>query len=112
MIKALIASVMLLLLGTAVTGQTLSADSLTQLVNADVKSFKLNKADFKIFRKDRSKKYSDWFKPVKGNVSDTALLADSAYVKAFRNAAYYKTLKRRTTGHYFLVGRLIYAAVM
>ena len=91
--------------------QSLSKDSLIKAAYADAENFKLNRQNFKVFRKSRSNSYSDLFKPAKANVSDTTLLRDSVYVNAFRNAAYRKTLKRRTTGHYFLMGGVIYVAI-
>jgi hypothetical protein len=46
---------------------------------------------------------SDYFKPSKITTKDTALLNDSVYVKAFRNAAYQHTTVRRTAGHYIAI---------
>jgi hypothetical protein len=46
---------------------------------------------------------SDYFKPSKTTTKDTALLNDSVYVKAFRNAAYQHTTARRTAGHYIAI---------
>lgn len=91
--------------------QSLGKDSLIKAAHTDAGNFRLNRQNFKAFRKNRSNSYSDLFKPTKANVSDTTLLRDSVYVNAFRNAAYRKTLKRRTTGHYFLMGGVIYVAI-
>jgi hypothetical protein len=111
MYKTLIVSCILMNFYTALYAQSLSKDSLIKAAYADAKGFRLNRQDFKTFRKSRSNSYSDLFKPTKANVGDTTLLADSVYVNAFRNAAYGKTLKRRTTGHYFLMGGVIYVAI-
>ncbi len=69
----------------------------------DVKNFKLNNADFKQFRLGDINKKSDFFKPSSAAISNPNLLRDSSYVSAYRNAAYLKTKKRRTTGHHVLV---------
>jgi hypothetical protein len=111
MAKLLIISLIIVLSFEGLCAQPLRKDSLIKAARADAGNFKLNRKDFKSFRKTRSNSYSDLFKPTKANVSDTTLLTDSVYVNAFRNAAYSKTLKRRTTGHYFLMGGLIYVAI-
>ncbi|CAM3874239.1 hypothetical protein MUGA111182_14555 [Mucilaginibacter galii] len=95
-----------------VNAQPLRKDSVVKTAYNDVKRFKLYKEEFKKFKKNKTNSNSDLFKPTKATVSDTASLADSVYVNAFRNAAYNKTLKRRTTGHYFLVGGAVYVAVV
>lgn len=82
-------------------------DSITRIAQADSKNFRLNKTDLKKFRKDRRNYNSDFFKPPK--VRDSTLLKDSLYLKAFRDAAYKKTRKRRTAGHYVIIGAANYA---
>ncbi len=52
------------------------------------KQFEISNAEYKKFKKDRTNKTSDLFKPKPTTVSDIALLADSVYVKAYRNFAY------------------------
>lgn len=111
MAKLLIISLIMMLSFEGLFAQSLSKDSLIKAAYADAENFKLNLQNFKAFRKNRSNSYSDLFKPTKANVSDTTLLRDSVYVNAFRNAAYRKTLKRRTTGHYFLMGGVIYVVI-
>ena len=106
-----ISAVFVFLMAFDVQAQIAGKDSLIKTAYADAKRFKLNKANFKHFRKIKINSYSDLFKPTKANVNDTALLFDSVYVNAYRNAAYAKTMKRRTTGHYFLMGGVIYVAV-
>jgi len=110
MLKLLVFSLIGLFLTADLQAQTLRKDSVVKDAFTDVKRFKLNKQQFKEFRKNKTNSYSDLFKPTKATVSDTANLADSVYVNAFRNAAYNKILKRRTTGHYFLMGGVIYTA--
>lgn len=110
MLKLLVFSLIGLFLTADLQAQTLRKDSVVKDAFTDVKRFKLNKQQFKEFRKNKTNSYSDLFKPTKATVSDTANLADSVYVNAFRNAAYNKTLKRRTTGHHFLMGGVIYTA--
>jgi hypothetical protein len=46
---------------------------------------------------------SDFFKPLKENVIDTALLADSDYVHTFRATAFKKAVTMRTKAHYITV---------
>lgn len=84
--------------------QTISHDSLmVEIANTDVKTFKLNGNKLKQFRVHHFSPSSDYFKPTPVNTSDTSLLKDSTYIKAFKQAAYNKTLHRRTTGHYVLI---------
>jgi len=88
----------------AARAQTTAADSLVRLARADAKHFRLNDADFKKFRKNRGNSGSDYFKPVAANVSNSALLNDSIFVMAYRQATYAKTHHRHTAGHYILWG--------
>jgi hypothetical protein len=85
-----------------VEAQTPNRDSITRIAKQDAELFWLNKKDLKTFRKDRHNYTSDFFKPIKAVVSDTALLKDSVYVKAYRRIAFEKTRKRHTIGHYVL----------
>jgi len=128
--KILIVS-MLLVVCSAVSlfAQDIKRDSIIKIAMADAENFELNKKDMEKFRIDRrdqllgmhdpSKMFdrnyreqvrtqkvdytSDYFKPTKAMVSDSTLLTDSVYVKAFRDAAYNKTLKKRTAGHYIAI---------
>ncbi len=128
--KMLIVSLLLLVFVVGnVFAQSIKKDSIIKIATADAQNFQLNKSDLEKFRIDRrdqlvqmhkpSKMFdrnyqeqvrtqkvdytSDYFKPTKATVSDSTLLTDSVYVKAFREAAYNKTLKRRTAGHYIAV---------
>lgn len=96
----------------AAKAQTAGADSLIRIARADAKNFRLNDADFKQFRKNRGNSGSDYFKPAAANVSNSALLQDSAYVTAYRQAAYAKTHHRHTAGHYVLWGGAAVAVVV
>jgi hypothetical protein len=112
MLKVLIISLVLISAASNnLIAQTASKDSLIKIAQADVKYFKLNSEDFTIFRKNKGNYTSDFFKPKVGAVSDTLLLKDSVYVKAYRQAAYNKSLKKRTVGHYMLVGGAVYVGV-
>jgi tRNA U34 2-thiouridine synthase MnmA/TrmU len=84
--------------------QSTKADSTAvKSAKTDVKRFKLEKQVWKQFKQHGFGYTSDYFKPGKTNVSDTNVLNDSVYVKAFRKYAYQKTLHRHTTGHYILI---------
>jgi hypothetical protein len=104
------------LLAVALSVSTLKAknppiDSLVKVAQLDVKKFRLNDTDMNKFKTNRHNANSDYFKPGKSGVSDTTLLADSVYVKAYRTAAYNKTRKRRTVWHHVWVGALFFEAV-
>ncbi|HVS92001.1 MAG TPA: hypothetical protein VHE59_08230 [Mucilaginibacter sp.] len=97
---------------STVQAQQLPADSIKNIALTDARKFKLDKADFEIFRHNRRNSGSDYFKPGKSAVSDTALLKDSVYVKAYRAAAYAKTRHRHTAGHYVLLGGVAVTVVV
>jgi len=97
---------------SAAKAQTAGTDSLIRVARADAKNFRLNDRDFKQFRKNRGNAGSDYFKPAAANVSNSALLQDSVYVMAYRQAAYAKTHHRHTAGHYVLWGGAAVAAVV
>jgi hypothetical protein len=138
MAKHLVISLIFLLFLTGKPdAQNIRRDSLIKLAKADAKNFRLSETDLTRFRIDRrdymtklhnplkafDKNYqadmlqhpadymSDFFKPTKADVSDATLLSDSGYVRAFRDAAYNKTLKRRTAGHYVAVYGSIFTGV-
>ncbi len=79
---------------------------------SDAKHFKLDKQVWKAYRKHGINYTSDYFKPTTINTAHSELLTDSVYVKAFREAAYKKTTRKRTFGHYVLVGGGIYVAAI
>lgn len=103
MLKVLI-SALILLSTVSILAQTTDSRSLIRKARTDVVNFKINKTDLKEFKKNKRNDSSDFFKPVKSMVSDTTLLTDSIYVKAFRGYAYVKTRSRVNTGIYALVG--------
>ena len=78
----------------------------------DVRFFKLDKETRKAFKKKRFDTTSDYFKPDINNVKNPALVSDSVYAKAYREAAYRKTIGKRTVGHYVLVAGGIYAGAL
>jgi len=117
MTKLLLAAFMLLS-STALRAQTTHADSMIKMAKDDAKKFRLNRNDWVKFseeQRNRSraamiyahsgitgaqraqfrKEYrvvsSDYFKPTASVVRDAALLKDSVYVQAYRQAAYKKT---------------------
>jgi hypothetical protein len=93
--------------------QSISRDSaMTESAKADAKNFKLDRNAMGQFRARHFPNTSDHFKPTASMVSDTSLLKDSAYVKAFKMAAYQKTLHRRTTGHHVLIAGSILVVVL
>jgi hypothetical protein len=60
-------------------------------------------AAFQAYRRTRELA-CDFFKPTPSAISDTALVRDSVYVKTYREEAWKRTRRRRTFGHYALVG--------
>jgi hypothetical protein len=74
---------------TGLIAQPKANKTIVLIARSDVKKrFKLTKAEFQQFRKDKRNTTSDLFKPKTHTVSDTTLLADSVYVEAYRNFAY------------------------
>ncbi|MGA9651348.1 hypothetical protein [Pedobacter sp.] len=82
------------LLTSALSGnafsQTSNPDSIKRIAVADVQNFMLKEETIKKIRNQRSESSSDYFKPSKEQASNTSLLNDSIYVKAYRDAAYNK----------------------
>ncbi len=111
-------SVLVLIFLTSISflfAQSVKTDSTvfkTKIATEDAKHFKLDKQIWQANRKAGFDPTSDYFKPNTTNAAHPEWLTDSVYVKAYRNAAYRKNLKRRTTGHYFLVGGGIYVAAL
>lgn len=90
--------------------QNLKADSTiikTKIAIADARYFKISKQAWKAYKKHQFIYSSDYFRPTAINTDHVELLTDSIYVKAFKKAAYQKTSKRRTVGHYVLAGYMI-----
>lgn len=91
--------------------QTLAhRDSITKTARADAKHFRLEKAAWKKYR-HKLPYTSDYFKPTAAVVKDTALLHDSVYVDTYRQEAFKINRRRRTAGHYVLLGGEIVVGV-
>jgi hypothetical protein len=112
--KALLFTSLLMIAAFGTNAQTVSRDSaMFEIASADTKNFKLDQNAMGQFRAHHFPNTSDHFKPTASTVSDTSLLKDSAYVKAFKMAAYKKTLHRRTTGHHVLIaGSILVVALL
>lgn len=106
-IKHTLCVLFLSVIGGSVFAQSLPNDNLEMIARKDVKNFKLSKADLKLYRKGKSDRTSDYFKPTPSNVSDPALLKDSTYVKMYRNFAYSKTSHRKGAGEYIIIAGAI-----
>ncbi len=104
MIKLLWTILLITVLHSSAKAQTTHADSMARMAVADARKFKLDAERMKIFRQQKDHYLSDLFKPTEAQVSRPDVLNDSNYVYAFRAEAYRRTLKRRTTGHWILVG--------
>jgi len=98
---------LLLICASPAICQSIKNDVL-KAADKDSRLFKMDKAVWKQFRNKHFAYTSDYFKPQAANVGDTAMLSDSVYVTAYRQAAYARTLHRHTTGHYILVYGGIY----
>lgn len=70
------------------------ADGIEKIAKKDAESFHMDNARFKQFTDSHFPMTSDYFKPAVANVPDASLLNDSSYVRAYRTAAYYYTLRR------------------
>ncbi len=109
MLRLLALTIVLLSFSTLkVQAQNLRDDSVKNIAITDAKKFRLDKADFKMFKRNRRNFNSDYFKPAKADVSDTTLLRDSVYAKAFRQKAWKRTRTRRTVWHYAWVTEAVY----
>jgi hypothetical protein len=111
MFKNFILCVMLLILGVTTALCLSPTDTITMAARRDAKNFRLSDSLWKANRQAQFSSISDYFKPTKTNVKDTALLIDSAYVQAFRYYAYKQNKRRRTAGHHILVGVEVAAGI-
>ncbi len=87
--------------------QAVKPDSVTlktKIAIADAKRFKLDKQTWKAYRKHQIGYTSDYFKPTNINTTNYNFLTDSVYVKAFREAAFKKAVRRSTIRHYIITG--------
>lgn len=107
-------SVLVFLLSACVSlawGQHTRRDSVIKAARIDAKNFRLDEATWKTYR-HKLPATSDYFKPGASNVKDTTLLSDSAYVDAYRFAAFKRNKHRHTPWHYVLVGGSIAVGVV
>jgi hypothetical protein len=81
--------------------QATHRDSLAKAAQADAKTFRLDNATWKKYKR-KLPSTSDHFKPTEANQKN-ALLNDSSYVKAYRKEAFKNNEHRRTPWHYVLV---------
>jgi hypothetical protein len=82
-----------------------------KIARSDVgRRFVLTKEEYKLYKKDKGNTTSDLFKPNSNTVSDTTLLADSVYVKAYRNFAYIKARSRADSRLIVIAGGTIIVA--
>jgi hypothetical protein len=103
---------------TAFSRDSIVQDSLTDvariiaMAKTDGRRLRLSPAQRQKFNADKKNAGSDLFKPALNTVSDPLMLNDSVYAKAFRMAAYKKAFgyRKRTAGHYILVGGIIAAS--
>ncbi|HZY36226.1 MAG TPA: hypothetical protein VFE53_06235 [Mucilaginibacter sp.] len=84
------------------------------VAKTDGRRLHLSTAQRQKFNADNKNAGSDLFKPALSTVSDTLMLSDSVYAKAFRAAAYKKAFgyRKRTAGHYILVGGIAAASAV
>lgn len=90
--------------------QATHRDSLNKAAKADAKTFRLDDAIWKKYKR-KLPSTSDHFKPTEANQKNSARLTDSVYVKAFRQAAFKKNKQRRTPWHYVWIGGSIAGGV-
>ena len=93
----------LYLISPSIFAQILNKEEIILAAKEDVKLFKLDNEQLKIFKKNKENFNSDLFKPNSTQVSNILYLSDSTYVSKFRQLAYIKTTKRRSAGHYALI---------
>jgi hypothetical protein len=103
MFKALYLVLCLTVLTSAARCQSAHQDSLVKLARADARKFRLQDDVWKAHKR-RLPVTSDYFKPTQSSTGNMALLTDSIYVKAYREAALKKNKHRRTPWHTVLVG--------
>jgi hypothetical protein len=86
-------------------------DTIANAAKWNAKHFSLSDSLWKQNKHHRFPITSDYFKPACANVTNIALLNDSAYVQAFRYYAFKQNKRRRTAGHHILVGVEIAAGI-
>jgi hypothetical protein len=103
MLKTIYLSLFLCTVISTAFCQATHRDSLTKAAKADAKTFRLDDAIWKKYKR-KLPSTSDHFKPTEANQKNRELLTDSVYVKAYRQATFNKNKHRRTPWHYVLVG--------
>jgi hypothetical protein len=103
MLRKIYLSLFLCTLMSAAFCQNKHRDSLTKAAQEDAKTFRLDHAIWKKYKR-KLLSTSDYFKPDDANKIKPGLTTDSIYVEAYRKAAFKKTEHRRTPWHYVLVG--------
>jgi len=109
MLKIIYLSFFLCIVISTAFCQATRRDSLTKAAKADAKTFRLNNAIWKEYKR-KLPSTSDHFKPTEANQLNRTLLTDSVYVKAYREAAFKKNKHRRTPWHYVLISGSILTA--
>ncbi|HEY0056416.1 MAG TPA: hypothetical protein VGB63_13765 [Pedobacter sp.] len=93
---------------TNLSAQQNTDKTIIKIARTDViRRFKLTEPEFQQFKKDKRNSTSDLFKPKSKRVSDTTLLADSVYSKAYRNYAYIKARGKADSTVIMIVGGTI-----
>jgi hypothetical protein len=103
MLKIIYLSLFLCTLTSTAFCQASHRDSVILAAKADAKTFRLDKATWKKYKR-KLPSTSDHFKPIEAQQGNHELLSDSIYVKAYRQAAFKKNKNRRTPWHYVLIG--------
>lgn len=81
------------------SAQSLSQDSLSKIGRQDGARFHPDRKELRAILKKGMSKSSDFFKPHEADASNAAYLTDSAYVTAYREAAYMRAVRdSRYTG--------------
>jgi len=66
-----------------------------EIAQQDAKQFRLSANEMEKFKTEQLANTSDYFKPNSNYASNPALLNDSVYAKAFRQAAFYQALTQK-----------------
>ena len=96
-----------LTIGSSAFAQSQTNDDLEKIARKDARNFKLSKTDLKLYRKSKSGRTSDYFKPTASKVTELNLLKDSTYVTMYRNLAYSKTSRRKGAVEYVIIAGAI-----
>lgn len=97
-------------LPTAFCQHNAQRDSVVKAARAEARNFRLDDATWKKYR-HKLPYTSDYFKPQATDLKNTVLLRDSAFLDAYRHAAYKRNKHRHTPWHYVLVGGTTVAGI-